>query len=91
MGSLGIPPIYHHLYDFGNIPVFCAFGAKYTVNELKLDGTVSPHKYIDYKFTTDERICDGHYFAAALKLFKSILKNPECLDTPPETVFEDIP
>ena len=25
MGSLGIPPIYHHLYDFGNIPVFVAF------------------------------------------------------------------
>lgn len=26
MGSLGIPPIFHHLYDFGNVPVFCAFG-----------------------------------------------------------------
>jgi len=28
MGSLGIPPIYHHLYDFGNLPVFCSFGCK---------------------------------------------------------------
>lgn len=91
MGSLGIPPVYHHLYDFGNIPVFCAFGAKYTKNELELDGTVTQHKYVDYKFTTDERICDGHYFAAAFKLFKTIMKNPEILDKPPETVYEDIP
>lgn len=28
MGSLGIPPIYHHLYNFGNVPVFISFGAK---------------------------------------------------------------
>ena len=27
-GSLGIPPIYHHLYNFGNLPMFIAFGAK---------------------------------------------------------------
>ena len=91
MGSLGIPPVYHHLYDFGNIPVFLAFGAKYTKNELERDGSVVQHKYIDYKITSDERICDGHYFASALKLFKSILKNPECLDMPPEVVYEDIP
>lgn len=91
MGSLGIPPVHHHLYDFGNIPVFCAFGAKYVKNKLEPDGTIKPHKYIDYKFTTDERICDGHYFAAALKLFKSIMKNPECLDNPPEKVYDDIP
>ena len=26
MGSLGIGPIYHHLYDFGNVPLFVAIG-----------------------------------------------------------------
>ena len=48
MGSLGIPPIYHHLYDFGNIPVFLAFGSKYRKNEVNADGTVSEKKYIDF-------------------------------------------
>lgn len=91
MGSLGIPPVSHHLYDFGNIPVFCAFGAKYTKYEIEPDGSVKQHKYIDYNFNTDERICDGHYFASAFKLYKSILKNPEVLDKPPEKVYEDIP
>ena len=28
MGSLGIPPIVHHLYNFGTLPMFIAFGAK---------------------------------------------------------------
>lgn len=91
MGSLGIPPIQHHLYDFGTIPIFCAFGAKYSKNELEPNGSVISRKYIDYKFTTDERICDGHYYASAFKLFKAIMKNPECLDNPPETVVKDIP
>lgn len=90
MGSLGIPPIYHHLYNFGNIPVFIAFGAKYYKNELKLDGTVERNKYIDYTVVTDERICDGFYFASALKVLKDCLCNPDKLDTPPETVVEDI-
>ena len=26
MASLGLPPIYHHIYNFGNVPVFVAFG-----------------------------------------------------------------
>lgn len=82
MGSLGIPPIYHHLYDFGNIPVFIAFGAKYRKNELSADGTVNERKYVDITVVTDERICDGFYYASAFKTMKSILKNPSVLDEP---------
>ena len=46
MGSLGIRPIYHHLYDFGNLPVFGAFGMKRKANEVLEDGTVVQKKYI---------------------------------------------
>ena len=90
MGSLGIPPIYHHLYDFGNIPVFIAFGKKTPRLSLTREGKVLEKKYIDFSVVTDERICDGHYFATALKYMREVLKNPEMLDTPPETVVEDI-
>ena len=90
MGSLGIPPIYHHLYDFGNIPLFISYGAKKKVYELDKDGEVVSKKYMDLSIVTDERICDGYYFASALKLMKSILKNPEQLDVPPEKVIKDI-
>ncbi len=90
MASLGIPPIYHHIYNFGNIPLFLAFGPKKTLNVLQRDGTVKQKRFVEYKFTTDERICDGYYYASALKMMKSIVLKPEQLDNPPEQVFEDI-
>ena len=89
MGSLGIPPIYHHLYDFGNIPVFLAFGAKRTVYEPKADGETVKRKYVDFTAVTDERVVDGQYYASALKKIRSLLLHPEQLDEPP-AVKEDI-
>lgn len=90
MGSLGIPPIYHHLYDFGNIPVFLAIGAKRSEIYLTRDGEPEERKVMDFTIVTDERICDGHYFAAALKCIRDVVKNPSVLDTPPEEVIEDV-
>ena len=91
MGSLGIPPIYHHLYDFGNLPVFGAFGCKRRAVEVQEDGTVVSKKYIDCKFVLDERICDGYYYATFFKYYRRLLRNPEVLDLPPEEVVQDIP
>ena len=90
MGSLGIPPIYHHLYDFGNIPVFGAFGCKRRALEVQEDGSVVQKKYIDVKFTLDERICDGYYYAVFFKHYRSIRRHPEILDNPPDEVARDI-
>lgn len=91
MGSLGIPPVYHHLYDFGNLPVFGAFGMKRRVTEVLPDGTVVKRKYIDCKFTTDERVCDGYCYAAFFKYFKRLVSHPEVLELPPEEINTDIP
>ena len=90
MGSLGIPPIVHHLYDFGNMPVFVSFGCKYHKNEVLDDGTVVRRKYIDYTVNTDERICDGFYYATTLKHLKRLLSHPEQLDKPAPVVNHDI-
>ena len=90
MGSLGIPPIYHHLYDFGNIPVFIAFGAKRTEYSVDSEGNVVRNKYLDYSGVTDERIVDGQYYASAFKKLRSLMIHPESLDLPPEVVKEDI-
>ena len=90
LGSLGIPPVYHHIYNFGNLPVFVAFGAKHRELELDKSGQPVERKYMDYTVVSDERICDGYYFATAFKYFKYYLRNPELLETPPETVEEDV-
>ena len=90
MGSLGIKPVYHHLYDFGTVPAFCAFGRKRRAEEIK-DGEVVERKYMDLRFNLDERICDGFYYAAVIKYFLRLLMHPEVLDRKPETVEKDIP
>ena len=90
MGSLGIRPIYHHIYDFGNLPVFIAYGAKQHGVKMDDEGNVKKYRYIEMKVTTDERICDGYYYASAFKMMKKIFEHPEVLKNPPERVIEDI-
>lgn len=90
MGSLGIKPIYHHLYDFGNLPVFISYGSKQTEYKIQADGSVKKHRYIDMKVVTDERICDGFYYASAFKIIKRCIEDPETLLEPPKEVIRDI-
>ena len=90
MGSLGIRPIYHHLYDFGNIPAFGAFGCKRRALELQEDGSVVQRKYVDVKFVLDERIVDGYYYATFFKYYRRLLAHPEVLDHAPDVVAQDI-
>ena len=90
MGSLGIRPIYHHIYDFGNLPLFLSYGSKMTGIKLDEDGNPKKYKYIELKVVTDERICDGYYYASAFKMMKRIFENPKVLENPPERVIEDI-
>jgi len=90
LGSLGIQPIYHHLYNFGNVPIFITFGAKYRKTVINNDGEPEIKNLVDYTVVMDERITDGHYLASALKLMEKTMNAPQRLDNPPEEVIEDI-
>ena len=90
LGSIGLPAVYHHLYDFGNLPLFIAIGPKRKARELGVDGSVVERKYVDYRIVMDERVCDGFYLSQAFKLFKSLLRNPQLLEQPAETIVEDV-
>ncbi len=89
VGSIGLNPVYHHLYEFGTTSMFMAIGKKEIVNTLNRDGTLEHKHVINMRFVLDERICDGYYFASAIKLFKHYVKNPELLLTPPDYIGED--
>lgn len=90
MGSLGIDAIYHHIYDFGNLPVFISYGKKFTKTAIEKDGSVSARHYVTFRVVTDERICDGYYYASAFKMLKRYIQHPEWLDVPPAEILEDI-
>lgn len=89
MASLNIPPIRHHLYNFGNCPLFIAFGAKRTYYAFNEDGEPFKKRVIDFVVNMDERTTNGYYWASALKMFKHYLAHPELLREKPEQVVED--
>ena len=90
MGSLGIKPIYHHIYNFGTLPVFTSYGVKRSVVKIKRDGTTEPRKYIDVKVVTDERICDGFYYASAFKMIRRFVEHPAALTARPDRIVADV-
>ena len=79
VGSLGIDAIYHHLYNFGTTGVFLAMGKK-KKSYIYEDDDIVPEKSISLAWVADERICDGFYYANALKSFSRYLKKPELLE-----------
>ena len=90
LGSLRIGPIYHHIYNFGTLPVFIAFGAKRHAYELDRHGNMVDRKYVDCKMVLDERTVDGHYYAQFLQAYRYLFQHPEILETPPTRVVDDI-
>ena len=68
----------------GNGPI----GTLVAVSDNK--GNVKHNRYLDLKFTVDDRICDGQYYASALHALINYIKHPELLEQPPKEVVEDI-
>lgn len=79
IGSTGIDSVYHHLYDFGTCPIFISIGRKETSLCVGRHGVVRPVRTINFRFVVDERICDGYYYAQAMRHFRRIVKHPDLL------------
>lgn len=90
MGSLRIGPVYHHIYNFGTLPAFIAFGAKRHAYEINRHGRVEDNKYVDCKFVLDERIVDGHYYAQFLQAYRYLFEHPDILAKQPTRVNRDV-
>jgi hypothetical protein len=71
LGSIGIDAAFHHLYDYGNIPIFCAIG------RVTYDDRGVP--WVTLRFTYDERVEDGFYAARALDLLRGYVEDPGTL------------
>ena len=87
--SLGINHIYHHTYEFGTTGLFFAMGKEKMVPVVKA-GEIVNEKHMGFGLVSDERFCDGLYFALSLRLFKKYMKNPAILDTPLTEKVEDV-
>ncbi len=90
VASIGLPSIYHHLYNFGNTSVFIALGKFEKRVTLTKEGP-KIKTLIPMGVTLDERICGGAPFARAFAFFKRMVEHPELLEQRPEKVVTEIP
>ena len=86
--SLGINHIYHHTYNFGTTGLFFAMGKEKRVPVIVGNETVI-QKHMGYGLVSDERFCDGLYFALSLRQLRKFMNNPAILETPLEKKMED--
>lgn len=86
--SLGINHVYHHTCEFGTNGLFFAMGKEKNIPVAE-KGEVVIQKHMGFSLVSDERFCDGLYYALALREFRKIMKNPKVLETPLEKKVED--
>jgi hypothetical protein len=87
--SLGINFVHHHTYDFGTTGLFFAMG-KEKVVPISVKNEVVHQKQMGFSLVSDERFCDGLYFAMSLREFRKYMRNPKSLETPLEKKVEDV-
>lgn len=87
--SLGINHVYHHTCEFGTNGLFFAMGKEKTIPVVE-KGEVVAQKHMGFSLVSDERFCDGLYYALALRELRKIMANPEVLETRLEKKVEDV-
>ena len=87
--SLGINHVYHHVYNFGTTGLFFAMGKEKNIPVMQRS-EVTGQKHMGFGFVSDERFCDGLYFAMSLRQLRKIMLNPACLETPLKEVVQDV-
>ncbi len=86
--SLGINFVHHHTYEFGTTGLFFAMGKEKIIPVVKKGEHVS-EKHMPFSLVSDERFCDGLYFAMSLRELRKIMRNPAVLETRLEQVVQD--
>ncbi len=87
--SLGINHIFHHVYEFGTTGLFFAMGKEKKIPVTKGDETIH-EKHMGFGLVSDERFCDGLYFAMSLRQMRKYMRNPASLETLLEKKVEDV-
>ena len=75
LASLKMDAGYHHLYEYGNIPIFCVIGQIKDVPAVE-DGQLVTRPIATLRFSYDERVEDGLYAQRSMELLKSLVEDP---------------
>lgn len=75
LGSLGMRAGFHHLYEWGNCPLFMMVGA-IEDRPVVVDGKVEVQKTIHIRWSFDERIDDGLTSSYGMETVRRVLEDP---------------
>jgi hypothetical protein len=79
LGSVGLDAAFHHLYEYGSIPIFATMGRIQRVPVVFENGSVGSREVFRLRYTYDERVEDGFYAARALERLAACLADPTTL------------
>jgi 2-oxoacid dehydrogenases acyltransferase (catalytic domain) len=77
LGSIGLDNTFHHLYEYGSVSIFAVMGRPRKTTFVGRDGRPEVRDGLQVCWTFDERITDGYYVTAALKLVQNVIETPE--------------
>ncbi|MCB9666125.1 MAG: hypothetical protein H6732_18600 [Alphaproteobacteria bacterium] len=75
LGSVGMGPGYHHLYEYGTCPLFLMIG-KVEDRVIVEDGKPVAARILPLRFSFDERIDDGHNANYGIEAIVTRLEDP---------------
>jgi len=75
LGSLGMEAPFHHLYEWGNCPLFLGVG-KTTDEPVVEDGQIVPGRVLTLRWSYDERIADGLTARGGIEAVLQALQDP---------------
>jgi hypothetical protein len=90
MGSIGIAPVYHHIYELGTLSVFGAIGGKEVRHVTDEDGNIIKKLFVKLRFVVDERATDGFIYAEGFRLIRKYIMKPELLMKTSEKIRHDV-
>lgn len=90
--SIKMPPVFHHIYNFGTTGIFISMGSeKYEPVVKSADkNEIVIKKMLKAGIVVDERIADGLYNSLSLRLFKQIMEDPHILEKRNDEVIKDV-
>ena len=83
MMSIGLPAIFHHLYNFGTCSIFLSVGRPER-QTVTVGGQLARRLVLPMGIVTDERIGGGAEYAQGVHCFLQYLQHPEVLEMTPE-------
>lgn len=76
LGSVGMAPGYHHLYEYGSCPLFVMVG-RVVEEPCVEDGKIVVGKVLTLRFSYDERIEDGLTARYGMDSVQRVLEHPQ--------------